>query len=679
MDELSRDIRYLKGVGERRAELFSKLGVTTVGALLRYYPRGYIDMRAAFSVAGAPVGERAAVRATVIKKSLPVRISGGRTMFRVLASDGDADLMLVWFNNKFAPAALKEGEEHVFFGRIAGTLVSKEIVNPLVVKEEEGEALTPQYPLTAGLSSRYIASTVRAALALGDELPETLPGELREKYNLIEINTATRDIHFPDTLEDAARAKQRLIFEELLTLSLGLSLIRAREKRRTAAKLKDDGLEAFIDGLPFELTSAQARSIAEIAADIKRDIPMNRLLQGDVGSGKTVCAAAAILCAAKSGWQSAVMAPTEILANQHAITFEKLLAPYGLTVGLLTSAVKGKARATLLEQIALGGVDLVIGTHAVIGEGVEFARLGLVVADEQHRFGVNQRGALAKKGERPHLLVMSATPIPRTLALIIYGDLDLSIIDELPPGRKPVKTRLVSGELRARYLNFVRETVKKGNQAYIVCPLVEDGEEPSDMLSATAYHEELCKNYLAGLTVGLLHGRMKPKDKEEVMRKFARGETQVLVATTVIEVGVDVPNATLMIIENAERFGLAALHQLRGRVGRGAHESWCILVSNTKSETARARLEIMTRTNDGFEIAREDLKTRGPGDFFGSRQHGLPELSVADLASDENVLHSALAAANGLLAKDPKLTHPEHVALRGEVARMFAKSETTLN
>ena len=677
---LERDLRYVKGVGERRAGLFAKLGVGTVGALLRFYPRSYLNLLDAERIAAAPLGTPCAVKATVYAKTAPVRVRGGKTIARVHAGDGESDLEILYFNNRFGPNALEEGQEYLFYGKLTGTLLARQVVNPVVLRPGEVDSLLPQYPLTEGLSSKVIGSTVRAALELAEgSLEETLPGELIERFQLESYAQAVRDIHFPRDLDAARRAKERLIFEELLTLALGMQLMKSRARATTSVRIDRGDLNEFAKSLPYPLTRAQIRSIKEIARDMEGENPMNRLLQGDVGSGKTVCAAAAVFRAVRSGYQAAVMAPTEILAAQHAETFAKLLEPFGISVGLLTGSVKGKARAELLACIEDGSCDLVIGTHALLGDTVAFRRLGLVVADEQHRFGVEQRSGLARKGRRPHLLIMSATPIPRTLALIIYGDLDVSVLDELPPGRKTVKTYLVTDELRTRYLGFVRRTVAAGHQAYIVCPLVEESEAMDGTLSATEYSAELSENYLSGLAVGLVHGRMKPADKAAVMDGFIKGELQVLVSTTVIEVGVDVPNATLMVIENAERFGLSALHQLRGRVGRGADESACVLVSASRSESAKARLSVMTRTNDGFEIARQDLKTRGPGDFFGKRQHGLPELRVADLADDEKVLYAASEAAASILENDPRLTRSDHAALAANIRRMFQESDGAFN
>lgn len=679
-DKLSHSVRYIKGVGERRARLFAKLGVDTVDALLRHYPRGYINLLDAAPVCEAPLGEPTAVRAAVYAKSAPVRISGGRTMACVHAGDETGTLEIVYFNNKYGPAALEPGREYIFYGKLSGTLLSREIINPLVIKPDEATSLSPQYPLTEGLSSKIIAAAVRNALDyVGGDLPETIPSYILKRYGLASRAQAVRDVHFPPDLETAARSRKRLIFEELLTLQLGMFLLKNRSRAKTAVAIGAAGAGEFIAALPYRLTGAQRRSVKEILDDIGGDIPMNRLLQGDVGSGKTVVAATTAFCAARSGYQSAFMAPTEVLAAQHAATLDRLLSPFGITVGLLTGFVKGKARAELLARIEDGGVNVVVGTHAVIGEAVRFNRLGFVVADEQHRFGVEQRTLLSQKGDSSHLLVMSATPIPRTLALIIYGDLDISVIDEMPPGRKRVKTYLVTADYRARYLGFVRRAVDEGRQAYIVCPLVEDSDALSETLSATEYRRELADGLLSGISTGLVHGRMKSGEKAAVMEAFKNGEVSVLVSTTVIEVGIDVPNATVMIVENAERFGLSALHQLRGRVGRGGDESFCILVSSSKAQTARQRLEIMKQTDDGFEIARHDLNARGPGDFFGRRQHGLPELHIADLLSDEAVLHDAAAAAKEILARDARLDAAEFAQLRDEVERMFRQTGGQLN
>lgn len=676
---LERDIRKLKGVGEKRAKLYAKLKIATYGDLLRHYPRGYLDYTETVNLMAQSIGSTVTVRAIVDSKSNPVRISGGRTISKVYCTSEDGgELELTYFNNRFAPQKLQIGQEYLFYGKLQGDLLRKQITNPVTVLPEEMTGLTPQYPLTEGLSSRMLTTNIRTILndpEFGVE--ESLPVELIDRYRLPSGEDALRMIHFPVDQEDIRQAKRRLVFEELLLLSLGMKLRKQRRKVISDNVFACTDPEPFIRSLPFQLTGAQKRSIAEIASDLGRNEPMSRLLQGDVGSGKTVVAAAAVWLAWRSGYQSAVMVPTEVLASQHAETFRAFLEPFGITVGLLTGSVKGKPRTELLNQIARGGADLIVGTHALISEGVDYRRLGLVITDEQHRFGVNQRAALTQKGKLPHTLVMSATPIPRTLSLILYGDLELSVLDELPSGRKPIRTLLVDDSYRDRYLGFVRKTVSEGQQAYIVCPLVEDSEALTDTMSATEYYEQLRKGPLNGIPVALVHGKMLSQEKAEVMERFRTGKVRVLVSTTVIEVGVDCPNATLMIIENAERFGLSTLHQLRGRVGRGALQSWCVLVSSNEGETAQERLKLLTETEDGFAIAREDLRMRGPGDFLGSRQHGLPNLTVADLADDERVLIAANDAADELIRKDPDLSG--HPVLKKNVEHLYERTDATIN
>ncbi len=677
-DYQNQNIRYLKGVGENREKLFLRLGVDSVGSLLRYYPRRYLDLRDSYSVTDAPLDTPFIVKAEVYHKHPPLRISGGRTIYKIDAGDDGGSLTLTFFNNRFTPAALKEGENYLFYGKLKGSLFAREMINPQLMKSEETEGLLPQYPATEGLSSRVIANTVRNALSqFGNDIKETLPEQLLLEYDLIGLKDALRQIHFPENFDEAESARKRLIFEELLTLQLGMQLFKSRAKQTTKVVIKKNDLNPFLSSLPFTPTNAQFRCISEIMTDLNQEIPMSRLLQGDVGSGKTVVAAAAVYAAVKSGYQSAIMVPTEILAAQHANSFSKLLAPFGITVGLLTGGVKGKNRKLLLEKIASGEVNVVIGTHALISEEVSYRKLGLVVADEQHRFGVEQRVRLSKKGENPHLLVMSATPIPRTLALIIYGDLDISVIDELPPGRKPIKTYLVTDSYRERYLNFIKKEVDSGHQAYIVCPLVEESEQLGDRQAVAQYKEELQSGLLSGYSVGLIHGRMKAKEKQQIMESFLNNDLSILVSTTVIEVGVDVPNANVMVIENAEIFGLSALHQLRGRIGRGSDESYCILVSESKSENAKQRLKMMAESNDGFEIAKFDLMLRGPGDLFGRRQHGLPELRIADLVFDDRVLYDAQSAAKSILDSDETLD--SHPLLKQAVTEMFEDSEGMYN
>ena len=669
---LNTDIRYLKGVGEKRAELFSKLGVDTIGALLRYYPKKYVDYSRIYNIAETELDMTCAVRVTINSKRAPVRLPGGRLMFKAEAYDDTGILTLTYFNNKYAPASLTVGKELVLYGRITGTLLRREMINPVTVHEWEQSSLMPQYPLTAGLTSSAIAKIMRTALdTYGDMIEETLPDYIMEQYCLEELRSAIFDIHFPATQASADLARRRLIFEELLVLQLGMSLIKKGNSSRKAPVFSDTDWKKYAEALPFTLTNAQMRSIDEISKDLAREVPMARLVQGDVGSGKTAVAAGAVYLSHINGHQSAVMAPTELLAKQHAETFQTLLQPFGINVALLSGSVKGKPRKLLLEQLKEGSVDLLVGTHALISDDVEFKDLGLIVVDEQHRFGVEQRSRLSKKGPDPHILVMSATPIPRTLALMIYGDLDISIIDEMPPGRKPVKTYFVDPSYRDRYLSFIIQRADAGEQSYIVCPLVEDSDVLENTLSASEYFAELSSGPLSVLKLGLVHGKMRPAEKVKVMSAFIDHETDVLVSTTVIEVGVDNPNATIMLIENAERFGLSEIHQLRGRVGRGKAQSYCILVSDAKNSPAADRLRMLTKTASGFEVAKYDLETRGPGDFLGKRQHGLPDLGLADLVNDEHTLYNAQEAAAEILKNDPSLIMEEHKGLRSEVDKMF--------
>lgn len=672
------DIRYLKGVGEKRAALLAKLHVETVDDLLALYPRDYIDYSAPCPVAQAPFDIKCVVRAFIVAKGAPARLPGGRQMVRVEAEDDTASLTLTYFNNPYAPRKLEIGAEYLFYGKVGGIFTAREMVNPqmLPVSEADASPLLPVYPLTEGISSAYLAKCVRAALAGGVQFEEPLPPEMLAKYRLCGKADAVRMIHFPQSLEEVREARRRLIFEELLALQLGMLLLRTREAARTGAPMQPCDLTPFWASLPFSPTGAQRRAAGEILADMARECPMNRLLQGDVGSGKTLVAAAGMYAAAQSGYQSVLMAPTEILAQQHAATLTNLLAPFGLCVALLTGGVKGAAKKAALRAIAAGEAQVIVGTHAVLSAGVTFARLGFAVTDEQHRFGVRQRGQLAAKADHPHLLVMSATPIPRTLALLMFGDLDVSILDELPPGRTPVKTYAVTGKKRADLYGFVRRQLGAGRQAYIVCPVIDENE--TDMQSVTAYYEEIAKPQLADWRVGLMHGRLKPAQKAAVMQAFAAHEIDVLVSTTVIEVGVDVPNANLIVIENAERYGLSALHQLRGRVGRGPGEAYCVLITDHATESVRKRLTFLANTNDGFAIAKYDLETRGPGDFFGSRQHGLPTLHIADLMADSRVLYAAQAEAQALVAADPGLLAPAHAGLRGLAQALF-REDMALN
>ena len=647
-------VRYLKGVGPKTAERFEKLGIVTLADLLCHYPRRYIDFSRPYSIAEAPPDTECVVKAEVFAKPAGRILPGGRRMERITAGDDVSSLEITWFNNPYATQKLELGQEYYFEGIVTGGMLRRQMVNPQVRTAAQITAAPFEavYPQTEGLSSTVIAKCIRQLLPHAELLPDPLPEEMLKKYRLLSKADAVRAIHCPATEEEAFAARRRLIYEELLVLQLGIG----RMKNRGSAS-----------------TGAQRRAVDEILTDLSGSTSMNRLLQGDVGSGKTLVAAAAIWACIRSGYQAALLAPTEILAAQHAENLNRMLAPFGMRVALLTGGMKAAARRTTLAAIRSDEADLVVGTHAILSEGVEFARLGLAVVDEQHRFGVRQRGMLAEKAANPHLLVMSATPIPRTLGLLIYGDLDISILDELPPGRKPVKTRCITGKKRRDLYGFLDREIGAGRQVYIVCPAIED--TPDGGLNAVkSYYEDIAKALLPDRRVGLMHGKLKPKEKAAVMDDFKAGRLDALVSTTVIEVGVDVPNATVMVIENAERYGLSALHQLRGRVGRGAAESWCFLVSDNTAESVQKRLKFLCSTSDGFAVAQFDLETRGPGDFFGSRQHGLPTLQIADLMNDTRTLHAAQAEAAALLAADPLLEAPEHSLLAAQVEQMFTKA-----
>ena len=668
-------VRYLKGVGPKTAERFEKLGILTLSDLLCHYPRRYLDFSKPYSIAEAPADTECVVKAEVFAKPGGRILPGGRRMERITAGDDVSSLEITWFNNPYAAQKLELGQEYYFQGIVTGGMLRRQMVNPQVrtdaqVKSSPFEAV---YPQTEGLTSSAIAKCVRQLLPHAELLPDPLPSEMLKKYRLLSKADAVRAIHCPATEEEAFAARRRLIYEELLVLQLGIGRMKNHGAASTGAPMKKADASPFWESLSFSPTGAQRRAVEEILTDMSGETSMNRLLQGDVGSGKTLVAAAAIWACIRAGYQAALLAPTEILASQHAENLNRLLSPFGMRVALLTGGMKAAARRTTLAAIRDDEADLIVGTHAILSEGVEFARLGLAVVDEQHRFGVRQRGLLAEKAANPHLLVMSATPIPRTLGLLMYGDLDISILDELPPGRKPVKTRCITGKKRADLYGFLDREIDSGRQVYIVCPAIEDAGG-SGLNAVKSYYEDIAKAYLPDRRVGLMHGKLKPKEKAEVMDDFKSGRLDALVSTTVIEVGVDVPNATVMVIENAERYGLSALHQLRGRVGRGAAESWCFLVSDNASESVQKRLKFLCSTSDGFAVAQYDLETRGPGDFFGSRQHGLPTLQIADLMNDTRTLHAAQIEAVALLAEDPLLERPEHALLARQVEQMFDKA-----
>ena len=738
--ELNTPLTALPGVGPARARSLEKLGLRTVGDLLGYYPRDYEDRTKRYAIAQAPADTPVCVSAMVAETPRLSRIRKGLELTRVKVVDGSAAMTLTFFNQSYVRDALVPGQEYIFYGRVEGDRGGRQMTNPVFEREDRARftgRILPVYPLTAGVSNNLLAGLAqRAVEECACQVAETLPADLLEAHDLAPAEFSCRSIHFPQDFDALARAKRRLVFEELFTLSAGLALLRQRRSGGEGPAFPACDPADFYALLPFAPTEAQRRTISECAADLASGRPMNRLLQGDVGSGKTAVAAACAWMAFRSGWQAAMMAPTEILAEQHCRALSALLAPAGMRVGLLTGSMRAGEKKRVYAALEAGEIDFVVGTHALLSGPVAFRRLGLVVADEQHRFGVEQRAALAAKantpdcppeagrrlcgegrgdsvppaangmdgvpaaacrcgeveqraalaakGEkkiRPHVLVMSATPIPRTLALIIYGDLDVSVIDQLPPGRLPVKTVLVGESKRQRMYGFVREQIRQGRQAYIVCPAIETDPESAaaDLKRVVEYAEGLQKQVFPDLRVGLVHGRMKAKDKEAAMAAFARGETHILVSTTVVEVGVDVANATLMIVENADRYGLSQLHQLRGRVGRGKHQSWCVLVSDNRSPETRARLKVLVNTADGFRIAEEDLKLRGPGDFFGRRQHGLPALRMADLNTDTRVLKEARDAAASLLSADPDLSRPEHRPLLEKVRRLFEENPDMFN
>ncbi len=671
-------LRELPGIGQARAASLEKLGLATVGDLLGYYPRSYEDRRRMSTVAAAPEGLPVCLTLTAAETPRLSRIRKGLELVKVRLVDDTGSLTATFFNQSYLRDAFRVGEDYVCFGKVEGPPNRRQMTNPVCERADRVKftgRILPVYPLTRGISNNLLAGlTLRCVEECADQAEEALPHGLRQAHALATAEFACRNIHFPADEIALETARRRLIFEELFFLTCGMALLRHRRDREAGTAFRIPPQEEFRALLPFQLTGAQGRVMEEMAADLSSGVPMNRLVQGDVGSGKTMLAAYGAWVTARNGRQCALMAPTELLAEQHFRSLSTLLGKAGLRVGLLTGSVKGKARKELYAALEAGEVDLVIGTHALISEGVRFADLGLVVTDEQHRFGVGQRAALAAKAKTsPHVLVMSATPIPRTLSLVIYGDLDVSVVDELPPGRSPVETYVVGEDKRQRMYNFVRKLVGEGRQAYMVCPAVEEGEDQEAAgKAAVAYAQTLQTEVFPDLRVGLVHGKMKSREKDAVMTAFAAGELDVLVSTTVIEVGVDVPNAALMVVENADRFGLSQLHQLRGRVGRGRHQSYCVLVTSTHNQDSRERLRVLSKTNDGFKIAEEDLRLRGPGDFFGSRQHGLPQLAIADLAADMRVLKEAQSAAEELLHTDPGLTAPEHAPLLARVRRLFA-------
>ncbi len=673
-------VSALSGVGVKRASLYNKIGIYTLGNLIEYYPRSYINYSQPLKIQTAPLNENCAVKGLITKKLPAARIKDGLILYRVIIQDDSGLMTVTFYNNSYTYDALKLGEEFVFHGKMQGGFIRREMNSPSFVRASSGYLIKPVYRLTEGLTGNMVITNVRYALEniSKNYYEDCLPFGLRQYYELCSFEFAVKNIHFPSDENSCAIAGKRLAFEELLILQLGMAVRKNRNRQMSSCKMKpdDDALREFCAALPFELTNAQKKAAAEITEDMCKDMPMNRLLQGDVGSGKTAVAAAAAALAYKNGFQTAVMAPTEILARQHLKTMSSLLSPLGINVCCLTGSLKAKERREINEKIKNGGYHVITGTHALISDTTEFEKLGLVIMDEQHRFGVNQRAMLAGKGENPHKLVMSATPIPRTLALIIYGDLDISVLDKLPKGRQEVKTFAVTSKLRDRVFGFIKKQLDEGRQAYIICPLVEEGT--NEAKAAESYAEKVMKGFFTGYKTGLLHGKMSGAAKEKVMSDFKDGEYGILVATTVVEVGVDVPNSAVILIENADRFGLSQLHQLRGRVGRGSAQSYCILIAGEVNEDSRRRLEIMTKVTDGFKISEYDLKMRGAGDFFGERQHGLPKMKIADIGADSGLLLKTSQAAKKLIKNSPGLElYPK---LKAAAEEIFVRSgENSMN
>lgn len=672
MNELFKSISKLKGVGEKRSLAYAKLGISTPYDLLYHLPRHYLDYTSPITIADAAFGETAVLKLTIVSKLAPQHIRKGFSIYKAAATDGIDNITIVFYNTGYLFDTLNIGSEYCMSGKISGNIIKKEILSPHIIPAGSKNLIRPVYHLTTGLTLSRVSSDMQTAVDIFKKEPfEWMPESILKEHDLMTLQEALPEIHFPSSMEKAAEARRRLAFDELLELQLGLTMYKKRSRSDSAKKMNEHtDISQFFEMLPFTMTNSQRETVDDICRDLAKSAPMNRLLQGDVGSGKTVVAAAACYFAAKNGFQSALMAPTEILAVQHYHTISKFLEPLGVKVDLLTGSVKSKDRKAVIASAANGETGLLVGTHAIFQKDVEFLNLALVITDEQHRFGVAQRSMLAEKGGTPHKLVMSATPIPRTLALIIYGDLDISVLRELPGGRKPIETYAVTGKLRQRSYNFIKQQLSAGRQGYIVCPMIE--ENSGELQAAAAYADDIAKNAFSEYRVGLLHGKLSSKEKDAVMESFQKHEIDLLVCTTVVEVGIDVPNATVMLIENSDRFGLSQLHQLRGRVGRGEHQSYCILMTDHVTDESRQRLRLMSSTIDGFKIAEEDLKMRGPGDFFGQRQHGLPPLKIADLTKDMLLFEETKELTREILEKDPELNLPEYRALRLEVLRLFA-------
>lgn len=670
---MNSDIQSISGIGKTRAEQLKKLNINTVGDLLYFLPRSYEDRSRIVAVSDVCADETVCVRVTITSGVRESRIRRNLSVFTMRVQDESGMMSIVWYNNRFVKNAFHIGEEYIMFGKVSKGRLGFEMANPVYEKcgnDKYTGKIIPIYPMTKGLNQKVLQSAISEALKSVSNIPECIPDNVRQKYNICEVNYAIHNIHFPVNFNDYTVARRRLVFEELFVLQSALLMKRNERTVNDGAVFDIKCTREFTDSLPFEFTDAQKRTINEISKDVSSGKQMCRLVQGDVGSGKTAVAATAMYQAVKSGYQAVLMAPTEILATQHYESLKKQFEPFGINVRLLTGGLSAKEKRLVKEEAALGIADIIIGTNAVISDDVNYNNIGLVIVDEQHRFGVEQRGRLLSKSTNPHMLVMSATPIPRTLALILYGDLKISIIDELPPGRKEVKTYAVGENMRQRINSFIEKNLAEGGQCYVVCPLVEETES-SDLKDATNMCEKL-KSAFPTYNVGLMHGKMKPAAKDEVMNDFSDKKLDILVSTTVIEVGINVPNSNLMIIENAERFGLSQLHQLRGRVGRGERQSWCVLIAKSNNKLTKQRMETMCMSNDGFYISEQDLKLRGPGDFFGTRQHGLPEMKLANLFEDADILRLAQKAAEGLLEEDPTLS--ECPVLRDRIEKIYKEA-----
>lgn len=675
MTELFRDISTMKNIGVKRSAALRKLGISTPYELLCHYPRSYIDFSSPSSLMDAKFGEHIVLSGTVRRRLPENMVRRGMTIYKSVVTDemSGGDFIVTFFNNFYAWDALITGEEYYFYGKLSGDILRAEIISPQVLPRKCDELMRPVYPLTEGLTNAMMHTSVSTALKIFDrESFDYMPSEILHENNLCDFSYALHNIHFPKSSTALEAAKRRLAFDELLILQLGMLMMKGRGRSMTGCRMEKASFDDFFATLPFSPTNVQKRAISELSDDMCRNTPMNRLLQGDVGSGKTMVAAALCFFAFKNGFQSALMAPTEILAIQHFNTLSGFLKPLGISICLLTGSQTVKEKNAIRKSLAAGEYAVAVGTHALFQKTVEFSSLGLVITDEQHRFGVAQRTALAEKGKAPHRLVMSATPIPRTLGLIIYGDLDISVLDELPAGRIPIKTYAVTGGFRERVFGFIRSRLDKGGQAYIVCPAIENND--GEMKSVIEYSNNISQESFTGYSIAVLHGKMSPKEKDETMKRFKNGEIQLLVSTTVIEVGVDVPNATIILIEDADRFGLSQLHQLRGRVGRGSLESHCILITENATDEVRERLKIISSTNDGFKISEEDLRLRGPGDFFGERQHGLPNLKIADIASDMELVHLTQNSARKIYDEDCELVMDKHKDIRSQISLLFTSA-----